>query len=143
MNLEQSRAARAFAAMQRVAGLDWAEGSLRLAQALPAWFQTNGLLATWAHLLAKRAKRPENGVLLAALLGHLRALGLAPATGDEESALTGWWTAPGTGAAGRELRRVTAETIAYSVWLKRAAEALLDQGAPGGAPPPAEGARRP
>jgi CRISPR/Cas system CMR-associated protein Cmr5 small subunit len=134
MNLEQVRAQGAFAFVQTF-GLEHAgeRGAfLGLAQSLPAMLQTNGLLAAWAHLLAKGAKKAEHREIARALLEHLRPLGLAPAAGDAAGALTAWWTAPASGGSGRALRRATAEAIAYSVWLKRAAEALLDTGDSGG-----------
>jgi CRISPR/Cas system CMR-associated protein Cmr5 small subunit len=130
MNVEQVRAQLAFTFVQTLARQDAGTRSafLNLARSLPVMLQTNGLLAAWAHLLAKGAKKPEYREMARALLEHLRGRRLAPATGTARDALTGWWAQPASGATGRALRQTTAEAIAYSVWLKRAAEALLETG---------------
>lgn len=123
MNLEQIRAQHAFEA---AAGKD-AE-FLNLARSLPQMLRTNGLLATWAFLLAKgkgKAESPHQAVLKN-LASHLRSegIGLVRET-DEKRLLLSEWTGPQTGAA--QLQRLTAEAIAYAGWLKRASEALSDQ----------------
>lgn len=116
VSLDQRRAASAYAYAARPdAGLDWA-------QKLPAMFQVNGLLATWAFLLAKD-ERP----LLDALTVYLRSLqelGVPP--GNAETVFLHWVggaSGGGGGIDGSLLRGLTAEALAWSVWLKRAAEA--------------------
>jgi CRISPR/Cas system CMR-associated protein Cmr5 small subunit len=134
MNLEQVRARSSFAFVQGYRGKR--DAFLGLARTLPVMLQTNGLLATWAHLLAKPKKEEYRGAL-EALLGHFRAapLRLVPAEGDAGHVFTRIWNAPASPASGAHLRRLTAEAIAFSVWLKRAAEALLDEGEAGERPP--------
>lgn len=122
MNLEQVRAHNAFSFAQRIGGdADF----LRLARKLPVMLHTNGLLATWAHLLAsKRTKIAE------ALLEHFQQEGvpvLHPRGNGPLEVFTQEWTGD-DGLSGLELRRLTAEAVLYAVWLKRAAEALCDTG---------------
>jgi CRISPR/Cas system CMR-associated protein Cmr5 small subunit len=128
MNLQQLRAQHAFAFVQGYRGDR--NDFLGLARTLPVMLQTNGLLATWAHLLAKAKKDEEYREALKALLEHFRAapLRLVPDHGDAGKVFTGLWNAPASAASGAQLRRLTAEAIAFAVWLKRAAEALLDEG---------------
>jgi hypothetical protein len=83
--------------------------------------QTNGLLATWGHLLAKKDTEFETA---RALTSHLQSLGLTGA--GTPSALFHHWIDAQTGLSSPGLRRLTAEAIEYAVWLKRAAEALCD-----------------
>lgn len=120
-SLDQQRAASAYAyAAAPNADLDWA-------QKLPAMLQINGLLATWAFLLAK-SETP----LLDALLGYLRTLPeLAVPRGDAQSVFLHWVggaTGASGGIGGSLLRALTAEALAWSVWLKRAAEARGEMG---------------
>lgn len=115
-SLDQRRAASAYGyAATPTADLDWA-------QKLPVMFQINGLLATWAFLLAKGEKP-----LLEALLAYLRTLPeLGVPAGSAESVFLHWVGGPmgaSGGAGGSLLRALTAEALAWSVWLKRAAEA--------------------
>ncbi len=117
-SLDQRRAASAYAfAATPAADLD-------RAQKLPAMFQINGLLATWGFLLAKKEHS-----LLSSLLQHLRST--VPEldekqAGSAETAFLHWVGGPGAksnGIEGKLLRVLTVEAIAWSVWLKRAAEA--------------------
>jgi CRISPR/Cas system CMR-associated protein Cmr5 small subunit len=140
MDLDQLRAHNAFTHVQ---GLDRNRSEfLALARKLPFMLHTNGLLATWAHLLARPKKAPENARALQALSTHLRAvavrlrLDVAPA-GDEQKIFDRWVNAQ-NGLTGFALRKNTAEALAFSTWLKRAAEALCDAGTPEASPPPAE-----
>ena len=114
-SLDQRRAASAYAYAAAAADLD-------RAQKLPAMLQVNGLLATWAFLLAK-----EETPLLGALLGHLRTLPeLAVPLGNPEAVFLHWVggaAGASSGVDGSLLRALTAEALAWSVWLKRAAEA--------------------
>lgn len=140
MNLEQARGHAAFSFVQSIAA-DRRAGFLGVAQKLPVMLQTNGLLATWAHLVAKGGPAPaagpavslnENALAARALLDHLRPLApanLFAADGGAIEALHALWKEQPSGASGLTLRRLTAEAIRYSVWLKRAAEALLSGGA--------------
>ena len=127
-SLDQQRAASAYAyAAAPNADLDWA-------QKLPAMLQINGLLATWAFLLAK-GETP----LLGALLGYLRTLPeLAVPKGDEAAVFLHWVGRKDSkdskdGVRGPVLRALTAEALAWSVWLKRAAEAQAPTASPEGA----------
>ena len=130
MDLDQHRAHSAFTYVQ---GLDRHRSEfLALARKLPFMLHTNGLLATWAHLLAKPHKAPENRLALEVLSSHLRTvagrLGLTIApTGDAGTIFDGW-VSPQHGLTGFALRQNTAEALAFSIWLKRAAEALCDTG---------------
>ena len=130
MNLDQIRAADAFSFVQPIAGnKDLAEAFLGLARKLPVMLQTNGLLASWAHLVSK--KGAEYGKTAEALLQHLQKVGLAePQPADPRRVLLEVWT--GSALTGDTLRRLTQESIIYAVWLKRAAEALCDRGKPTG-----------
>jgi CRISPR/Cas system CMR-associated protein Cmr5 small subunit len=132
MNLDQIRASHAFSAVQRIP--DGRKGEfLQLARRLPVMLQTNGLLATWAHLLAKggESSRNEYDEMAEILLQHLRhpAVSLAGGAGqDARRIFFEVWTSEEEG--GLALRRRTAEALQISIWLKRAAEALCDKGAP-------------
>jgi hypothetical protein len=88
--------------------------------------QINGLLATWAHLLAKGGAEQR---MAGALLSHFRRAGLAvPAAASDCTVLTEVWAAPGASLSSGDLRQLTREAVVYAVWLKRAAEALCDTG---------------
>jgi CRISPR/Cas system CMR-associated protein Cmr5 small subunit len=132
MHLDQIRARRAFESVRGDAGLP-RDDFLTLARKLPVMLQTNGLLATWAHLLAKN--EPEHRAALKILTKHFQDLGL-PLAGERPDAVFERWVGSAQGLSSRELRRWTAEAIEFSVWLKRAAEALCDvkPAAPGAAP---------
>jgi CRISPR/Cas system CMR-associated protein Cmr5 small subunit len=124
-SLDQRRAASAYA-YAATAPKKAAELAIRL----PAMFQINGFLATWAFLLAKEGKKEPTPV--AALLDYLRSLqDLKVPQGDSASVFL-HWVGGATGAAegvdGSRLRALTAEALAWSVWLKRAAEARGETG---------------
>lgn len=130
MNLDQIRASHAFSSVQKIPKGKQGE-FLQLARKLPVMLQTNGLLATWAHLLAKRKEsaRNEFDEAAAILLQHFRHPGVnlaGDAKRDSEKIFFEVWTLEGEG--GLPLRRRTAEALQFSVWLKRAAEALCDKG---------------
>lgn len=127
MHRDQVRARNAFQFVQ--GPIQDPDDLLALARKLPVMLQTNGLLATWAHLLAKNGSEYEQA--LTALTSHLRSLGLAGEVTPE--ALFGLWVDARRGLSSLELRRRTAEAIEFSVWLKRAAEALCDTGSGGAA----------
>jgi len=138
MDLDQLRAHHAFTYVQGLSGNR--SDFLALARKLPFMLHTNGLLATWAHLLAKKNER-ENLLGLQALATHLRAvaarlrLDVAPA--GDAPAVFDRWVDPQDGLTGFALRKNTAEALAFSVWLKRAAEALCDAGEVKSSSPPA------
>jgi CRISPR/Cas system CMR-associated protein Cmr5 small subunit len=120
--LDQRRAAAAYAYAAMAADLD-------RARKLPAMLQINGLLATWAFFLSN-----DETAILDALLGHLRSLPeLAVPAGGAEAVFLHWVGGPAGADGGIEgslLRALTAEALAWSVWLKRAAEARAENGAP-------------
>jgi CRISPR type III-B/RAMP module-associated protein Cmr5 len=122
MHRDQLRARNAFGfvtALTRRAGDNGRDAFLGLARQLPVMLQVNGLLATWAHLLAKRGS--EFREVASALTAHLQSLGLAdPGTPDQ--VFSAWLQDP----SAMNLRRRTSEAQVYSVWIKRAAEALCD-----------------
>lgn len=128
MNLEQIRAQHAY---EVAAGKD--ADFLNLARSLPQMLQTNGLLGTWAFLLARAGKERSHAAVLMALADHLRSEGIAligERAVDPKSVLLKEWTQPEAGSD--LLQDVAAEALAYAGWLKRAAEALSDQGGGGG-----------
>lgn len=140
MDRERLRAANAFSVVS-AGGLDKRDRFLVLARELPAMLQTNGLLASWAFLLAKGEE--HHLAAARALAAHLRSAGLVAedAPANPEDLLVDRWLGAGnlagqSGLSGLELRRLTSEAILYAAWLKRAAEALLS-GAE--APQPATG----
>jgi len=116
-SLDQSRAESAYRAIDEL-GAD----ALDLARKLPVMLQTNGLLATWAFLLAKRGAHRR---CLDQLLAHLRARQLVADGSDEAMVVFQRWVGTRSGGelTGPELRRLTGEAIDFAVWLKRAAEA--------------------
>ncbi len=89
------------------------------AMSLPTIIQVNGLLSTWAFLLSK-----GDTALLRILNEHLwhseNGAGNPPSARDTFLA----WIGDGNGQlTGSRLRRLTAEALAFSAWLKRAAQA--------------------
>lgn len=120
-SLDQRRAASAYAYAATP------DVDLDRAQKLPAMFQINGLLATWAFLLAK-GETP----LLDSLLAYLRTLPELGVPAGAADAVFRHWVGGATGANagidGSLLRALTAEALAWSVWLKRAAEARGETG---------------
>jgi CRISPR/Cas system CMR-associated protein Cmr5 small subunit len=117
---EQVRAAKAFATI-RNSGQDGA--ALRsLALQLPTMLMTNGFLATAAFLLAKGGS--HHMVLFRALVSHLEGTDTLPPNqppADDRARFRTWVGAQGL--SGSALRRVTKESLALAVWLKRAAQA--------------------
>jgi len=123
MNLEQIRAQNAFEA---ASGKD--ADFLNLARSLPQMLQTNGLLGTWAFLLAKAGKERSHADVVNALAKHLRSEGIeliGERAVEPKSVLLTEWTKPE--ASSDLLQDVAAEALAYAGWLKRAAEALSEQ----------------
>lgn len=132
-SLDQDRAAAAY---QAIAKVDTKAGDM--AVKLPVMLQINGLLATWASLLAKEAKKESTP--LDALLGHLRSLPelQVPAHKSAHEIFLFWVGGEPNnraGVSGTRLRALTAEALAFAVWLKRAAESReksSDSGGSGG-----------
>lgn len=131
-SLDQRRAASAYGAIATAP-----PGAVDLARRLPSMLQANGLLATWAFLLAKERKAPRQ-TPLPFLLRHLESRELDVPAGGDVSAAFLHWVGGGQGAnggvSGTALRELTAEALAFAGWLKRAAEARGDEapGAPEG-----------
>ena len=130
MNRDQVRARNAFGFVPARLTSSPAD-FLQLVRKLPVMLQTNGLLATWAYLLAKEKKDRQD--IAKALLEHLRDSGVAPASAsrDARAVFLNDWTGPQARLGTGELRRLTAEAIIYAGWLKRAAEAVCDTGPTG------------
>jgi CRISPR/Cas system CMR-associated protein Cmr5 small subunit len=133
MHLDQQRARLAFDFVQKLSSQGRVrEEFLSLARKLPVMFQTNGLLATWAHLLAKNESAHRNA--LAAMTEYLapREPREKDRTADARTLFGRWLRGDAQGGvsalSGGELRERTAEAIEYAVWLKRAAEAFCDTG---------------
>lgn len=132
-NLEQIRARRAFAIATATSqkSKDERDEYLRLSRSLPAMFQNNGLLATWAFLLSKKDKKNSASLpVMEIILEHYRdeAIELVAAGQDSpEEVFKNQWVRQGSGIEGAQLMKLTAEAITFSGWLKRAAEALCDQ----------------
>lgn len=125
-SLDQIRAAAAYRA---VASAD--DKAVDMARRLPSMFQINGMLATWAFLIAKSEKQATP---LPALLAHLRMLPelQVPETGDPKQVFLHWVGGgrdSADGISGTTLRHLTEEALAFAGWLKRAAEARGNEGA--------------
>jgi CRISPR/Cas system CMR-associated protein Cmr5 small subunit len=105
VSLEQVRAQRAYTAPVSP-----------MAESLPTMLQVNGLLATWAFLISKK----EESLL------HTLAMHLMPHSDHalQPRAIFLRWVGSGAGRlTASELRRLTDEALAFSAWLKRAAQA--------------------
>ncbi len=113
---EQERAAEAYAF---VAAPDHSK-ALEECKNLPFMLQTNGLLATWAYL-RKKAKR-WNDPLLETLAKRLGPRGSKLIEHGEPAAI---FAACTDSIPGSVLRQLTEESIAFAVWLKRAAEGAM------------------
>lgn len=130
-NLEQIRASRAFTKAALFTGRNDSQEYLSLARSLPAMFQNNGLLATWAFLLSKNktSQNPQKD-LLSALLEHFKDTRFNLGVGQEwdiEKVFTHKWTGGTHPLSGAELMKLTGEAVIFSGWLKRAAEALCNK----------------
>lgn len=126
INLEQVRAKAAFecaSTLDRNLHKDF----LSLARSLPAMFQGNGLLATWAFLLSKEKREVHYKKVLQVMVAHLRwsDFGFGIDSNDTaESLFLTKWTGGSSTMSPTRLMALTAEAIVFSGWLKRAAEAL-------------------
>jgi CRISPR/Cas system CMR-associated protein Cmr5 small subunit len=126
MLLDQVRARNAFGFVLEGSRIGDPGDFLQLARKLPAMLQTNGFLATWAHLLAKN--KAEHKAVTEVFLEHFRDSEIRYIDGPKCDAgeMFKVWTGPDVGMA--RLQKLTAEAVIFSVWLKRAAEALCDTG---------------
>ena len=115
-SLDQIRAAHAYQAIAHARN-----GTREISIKLPTMLQVNGLLATWAHLLAKKTAVVDD------LLEHLRYFqDLEIPQGEARNVFLHWVGGHQQnrgGLGGPRLRAITAEALAFTVWLKRAAEA--------------------
>ncbi len=127
VDLDLVRARNAFAAAQAVGSCD-RETFLNLSRKLPAMLQTNGLLAAWAFLLAREGGGDQSvRAICRRHLGDAELSALEVAVGKLDAVFAGG-RPPADPLSGPELQRLTAETIAFAGWLKRAAEAVSDTG---------------
>lgn len=127
MNLDQIRAHRAFEKALLV-GSGGREGYLSLARTLPAMFQNDGFLATWAFLLSK--KEPQHGAMLEIMLEHFRDSNFdlkIPERMDAYHLFADYWTNPDSPVGSDALMKLTRESIIFSGWVKRGAEAFCDR----------------
>ncbi len=116
--IEQCRAAAAWQNVKQVKGKDFAREYKTLAQGAPADIQTSGLGQTLAFWYAKGEPAHKS------LLGHLSAWVLRQMGAAAEDSLLHWVMRHNSD----EYRRATREALAYLVWIKRFAEAELDDG---------------
>lgn len=114
--LEQQRAAQAWEYVAQVKGRNFAEKYGKLARSAAADIQVNGLGQTLAFWKAKKEEHHRK------LFEHVSAwvTGQLKVNGD----LLTWISKTATTD---EYRRATAETIAFLAWVKRFAEAELDE----------------
>ncbi len=126
-NLNQIRAQIAFdeiAQLETTAHKDFKS----LASNLPAMIQQNGLIATWAFLLAKNKDHHQS--ILSLLMAHYRKnvpfLDIPEGLSAKDFYHNHLINENGQACA--RLMELTAETIAFSGWIKRAAEALCTGG---------------
>lgn len=134
VNLNQIRAGRAFGEVKKAVTQNPSvkqKDFLSLARSLPAMFQQNGLLATWAFLLAKsKKKNPEHEEILKMLYIHLTdfCFDLGVPSGKDYERVFTEHLANANAPLNGQFMRITAEAINFSGWIKRAAEALCQEG---------------
>ncbi|MBI2841706.1 MAG: type III-B CRISPR module-associated protein Cmr5 [Acidobacteria bacterium] len=118
-SLDQLRAEHAYGIADRYRDND---DFRNLAEKLPVMMRTNGLLATWAFLMAKKYHD-----MAQALQCHLTdpVLGLRVPEGDDITVFRRWVGELGSQTClnGTDLRRLTEEAIAFAGWLRRAVQA--------------------
>lgn len=130
ISLDQIRAHRAFAAAEAVVADDNLSNDefLSLARSLPAMFQNNGFLATWAFLLSKNGEIYTK--VLNLLVEHFNDeyvnVDLPDGETDPHQLLL-CWTQQNGNFTNQGLMDLTREALLFSGWIKRAAEALCDQ----------------
>lgn len=129
MLLDQVRARNAFGFVLEGVQAGNLGDFLQLARKLPAMLQTNGFLATWAHLLSKN--KAEHQAVARGFLRHFRDSEIHLITDparDAKRMFIDIWTGPRQGLGTADFQKLTAEAVVFAVWLKRAAEALCDTG---------------
>lgn len=126
-NLAQIRGKNAFAAARGQA-FPGREGG-EVAKKVPALIVSDGLLATLAFAIDKGG---GHAAVFRAVLAHLRDPGIADPTakGVGEGDLAAWFDAL-AGASAADLRRATAEALAYLAFLRRFAKREKDDGQAG------------
>lgn len=120
-SLEQKRAAFAWQCVQGVKGKGWARDYGQLARSVPAMVQVNGLGQALAFLRSKGKKGDNEHARLAADVSRWVSEQLLREQRDD---LIPWITGQASSA---EYRRATAEALAFLNWLRRFAEAELDE----------------
>lgn len=120
-SLEQQRAAAAWQCVQSDKGKSWSRDYSQLAKSAPSMVQVNGLGQTLAFLRSKRKKGDYQHARLAADVSRWVSKQLL---GNEQDDLIPWITGQASSA---EYRRATAEALAFLTWLRRFAEAELDE----------------
>ncbi len=116
--LEQERASDAWDKINRVNKDEKKYGSL--ARGLPAMLQTNGLGQTLAFLKAKgKGDSDDYHTVLYNHIGQWLNYRIVNVTGTEASDFLGWLVRQRSDT----YRQATTEAIAYSLWLRRFAEA--------------------
>ena len=120
-SLEQQRAAAAWQCVQSVKGKSWSRDYSQLAKSVPSMVQVNGLGQTLAFLRSKGKKGDNEHARLAADVSRWVGQQLFGSARDD---LMPWITGQATAA---EYRRATVEALAFLNWLRRFAEAELDE----------------
>jgi len=120
-SLEQQRAARAWQCVQAVKEKSWKRDYLQLAKSIPAIVQVNGLGQALAFLQSKGKKGDNEHARLAADVSRWVSSQLLREARDD---LIPWVTGQASAA---EYRRATVEALAFLTWLRRFAEAELDE----------------
>ncbi len=118
-NREQTRAQYAYAAAENIDG--------DIAKKLPMLLRTNGLLATWAFLMAKGKKDGKYSEIAQELNNYLDSQMRELCEGTPEDSFKRWIGNQNNQNQrplnGTQLRDLTEEAIEYAGWLKRAVEA--------------------
>ena len=127
---EQQRAARAWQAVQLIEETYRDELGRKynsLARGAPAMVQANGLGQTLAFYRAKAGPGKDKITEHRLFYNHLSVWVMSMlAPGEDEEGLLEWLVLQDT----QMYRRATAETLAYMIWLKRFAEAVLPEATP-------------
>ena len=137
-NLEQERGRQAWENVQAIQQKEKNQQKeyRSLARGLNAMIQINGLGQTLGFLKAKGKKDPNKAhfLLLTHLTDWMRAPGHFSASNiakmeDRYDGLLAWVVDVETGSA--DYRRATVECLAFGTWLRRFAEAELEEAKPG------------
>ena len=129
-NREQLRASAAYREVSARSGERYFPEFVQRSKNLPVMLRTNGLLATWGFLCAKERDEADRRACLEILQAHLtsRLPNVGSADANAKDVFRRWiGQSDGVGAlSSAELRALTDEAIAFSGWIKRAAEAFGD-----------------